>query len=191
MRRKLLEIVYAHPLITEDEMIQIVNAHERVCFKKGDFLLKEGNIANEYFIIESGLIRTFVYNYEGDDITTNFAGDSELAIEVSSLFQRIPTQENMEVLIDTVCWKIKFEVFQKLFHSNHNFREWGRAWLSNSLYGFKQRSTSFFVDSATQRYLQLMKEKPQILQQAPLKYIASYLGITDTSLSRIRKEINK
>ncbi len=155
---------------------------------KGDFLLREGHIANEYFILEQGLIRAFVHNFDGKDITTSFFVKDEIVIDVSSLFQRIPSNENIQALTDCVCWKIEFQVFQELFHSIEGFREWGRAWMAQSLFEFKNRSVSMITDSATDRYLNLLQHKPDVLKYAPLKQIASYLGITDTSLSRIRKE---
>ncbi|MDO5524244.1 MAG: cyclic nucleotide-binding protein, partial [Bacteroidia bacterium] len=61
--------------------------------------------------------------------------------------------------------------------------------MAGELFRFKQRSIEMIAESATERYLKLIKEKPQVIRQAPLKYIATYLGVTDTSLSRIRKEI--
>jgi CRP/FNR family transcriptional regulator, anaerobic regulatory protein len=81
-------------------------------------------------------------------------------------------------------------VFQQLFHSIPNFAEWGRAWMSNELFQFKLRSVSIITDSATDRYKALVQNQSQIILQAPLKCIATYLGITDSSLSRIRKEIS-
>ena len=62
--------------------------------------------------------------------------------------------------------------------------------MTGRLFHFKQRSVEMVTVSAKERYLKLIKEKPQVIQQSPLKYIASYLGITDTSFSRIRKEIS-
>ncbi|CAN5362663.1 hypothetical protein BH23BAC3_BH23BAC3_13890 [soil metagenome] len=84
---------------------------------------------------------------------------------------------------------MSFENFQRLFQNTDGFSEWGRTWMSGALFSSKQRSLSMITESATERYLTLQKEHPEIIQQAPLKYIASYLGITDTSLSRIRKEL--
>ena len=71
------------------------------------------------------------------------------------------------------------------------FKEWGRLWFTFQLFSLKQRTVNMLTETATQRYLTLLKNKPQIIQNAALKQIASYLGITDTSLSRIRKEITK
>jgi CRP-like cAMP-binding protein len=187
----LLQKIYQNAPMTSAETEIVINSFKRIEFKKGDYLLKQGQIANEYFCLESGLIRAFVYDYKGDDITINFFGDNDIVVEPSSLFQRIPTKENMQALIDCICWRIDFATFQQHFHNIEGFREWGRGYLSQSLFHFKQRSISMIADSATERYLTLLKQQPQILQNAPLKYIATYLGITDTSLSRIRKEVNK
>lgn len=135
------------------------------------------------------MLRSYVHDFNGSEITTDFHGKNEISIEVSSLFQRIPTKENITALTNGKAWKIEFETFQELFHKIEGFREWGRAWMSRQLFISKQRSIEMLTKSATERYLTLLNEKPEIIQQAPLKHIASYLGITDTSLSRIRKEI--
>ncbi|MEN9918532.1 MAG: hypothetical protein RL662_968 [Bacteroidota bacterium] len=191
MNKKVFEHVYKHPLIDDKELILIMNVHEKVNVKKGAFIIKEGQTANEYLIVESGLMRSFVYSCKGDDITTNFFTVNEIVIEVSALFERIPTKESIQALTDCICYQINFDVFKELFHSLDGFREWGKVWLSGNLFHFKQRSVSMIAYSASERYLMLSKEKPQTIQYAPLKTIASYLGITDTSLSRIRKSLVK
>ena len=183
--------IYVHPLLTGDDLEKLSLAHERVIYKKGDLLLKQGQVANEYAIIESGLIRSFVYDYNGNDITTNFFSDNEIVIEVSSLFQRIPSQEVIQAITDCVCWKINFAVFQQLYHTMPGFNEWGRGWMASQLFHFKQRSVSIFTHSAMDRYINLITQKPQILQQAPLMQVATYLGITNSSLSRIRKTVSE
>jgi len=92
---------------------------------------------------------------------------------------------------DCILWKISFNDFQHLFHSVHGLSEWGRSWFTNQVFSLKQKSLDVVTETATNRYLKLLKEKPQIIQNAPLKQIASFLGITDTSLSRIRKDLLK
>lgn len=186
-----LQKIYAHPLLTSEDVKIICNAHRKISVSKDSFLLKEGQTANEYFCLENGLIRSFVMDFNGNDVTTNFFGNDEVVIEANSLFQRVPTKENIQAVTDCTCWKIAFDDFQQLFHSIEGLTEWGRAWMSQELFHFKQRSVSMITDTATDRYLALQLQRPQILQDAPLKYIASYLGITDTSLSRIRKEVTK
>ncbi len=189
MTHKVFEVYSDFPFFFEEELSEIIKAHEKVVFHKGDFILKDGKTANEYYILEKGLARSFVNDFNGNDVTTHFFVEKEIIIDVSSLFQRIPTQENMVCITDCECWKMDYEVFQELFHRIPNLREWGRAWMSQELFTYKQRSVEMFILSATKRYLNLLKQKPQVVQYAPLKQIASYLGVTDTSLSRIRKEL--
>ena len=72
MKNELLSQVYQHPLIENLELINLINAHKKVSFKKGDFILKQGDVADGYLILESGLMRSFAYDYNGNDITTDF-----------------------------------------------------------------------------------------------------------------------
>lgn len=189
MTSKIFDVYSDFPFFFEEELSEICLAHEKMIFQKGDFILEEGKTANEYYILEKGLARSFVNDFNGNDVTTHFFVEKEVVIDVSSLFQRIPTQENIVCITDCECWKLDFEVFQELFHRIPNLREWGRAWMSQELFRYKQRSVEMFTLSATKRYLNLLQEKHQVVQFAPLKQIASYLGVTDTSLSRIRKEL--
>ncbi|WP_333693597.1 Crp/Fnr family transcriptional regulator [Flavobacterium sp.] len=182
--------VYQHPLIDASDLQKIQEAHYPIQFKKGDFIFKKGEVSDGYLILQSGLMRSFAWDYNGDDITTDFFSDNEVVIDVLSLFQRIPSQENIQALTDCICWKIDYETFQELYHTIPGFSEWGRLWMTNRMFHFKQRMVEMVTLSAKDRYLQLLKEKPKWILQSPLKYIARYLGITDTSFSRIRKEMS-
>ena len=184
-----LQKVYQHPLLNPIELQMVFEAHQYMKFHKGDFMLKKSQVANAYYCISSGLVRSYVYDYNGHDITTGFIGENEIAIDVVSLFRRIPSVENLQALTDVECYAIDLQTFQGLYHSMKGLNEWGREWMSESLFQLKQRTISMVSDSASERYKRLQCQHPQILQQAPLKFIATYLGITDTSLSRIRKEL--
>ena len=190
MENTLFEMVYNQPSLKKEDFKRIIDAHTKIDFQKGELFLKIGTTANEYFLIEKGLFRSFAFDYEGKEITTGFFIQHEILIEVASLFQRIPSKENLQALSNGSVWKIEFGDFQKLFNSIDGFPEWGRAWMTNQLFVSKKRSFDMMTKSATDRYLMMLNEQPQIINQAPLKYIVSYLGITDTSLSRIRKEIS-
>lgn len=176
---------------TENEFDNIISAFRQVNFKKGEFMLSEGKTAHFYWFIESGFARSFVTDFEGNDITMDFYATTDIVIEWPSFFLRMPTRENIQALTDCVCWQIDFEAFQQLFHSIEKFREAGRTRLVGSYFALKRHRVSMIADDAKKRYLQLLADKPHIFQQTPLKHIATYLGITDTSLSRIRKEAAK
>lgn len=187
----ILKNIYQHPAFSEGDLNLIFSKHQKINYKKGDFFLKENDILNSYFVLESGVVRSFVYDIDSNDITINFFTESDIVIEASSLFQRIPSIENIQAETDCSVWKISYDDFQELFHSIPALTEWGRAWMSYQLFYLKNRSVEMITKSATERYLDLIQEKPDVLKFAPLKNVASYLGITDTSLSRIRKEIVK
>lgn len=184
-----IKFVYQHPLLTEENLILISEAHHLETCKKNSFLLKEGEIAEAYYILKEGLVRAYVHDFDNNEITTEFFCENEIVIIPSSLFQKIPSKENLQAITDCKFLKIDYDKFQELFHSIEGLREWGRIWFSYQVFGMKQRSLEMITETASSRYLKLMKDKPQIIKNAPLKQIASFLGITDTSLSRIRKEI--
>jgi len=189
MAPNLFQIIYNHPLINSSDLQEIISLHGKIIVQKNEFLLEEGKIANAYYLVEKGLIRFYVNDFNGNEITTQFICENEIANEVSSLFQRIPSVQNIQAVTDAVVWKIDFNDFQHLYHSLECVREWGREWMSAQLFKTQQRSIEMITQSASFRYLYLMEHRPQIIRQAPLKQIASYLGIADTSLSRIRKEL--
>jgi CRP-like cAMP-binding protein len=189
MENHFLQNIYQYPTFGNEDLKIIFDFHQKVSFKKGEYFLKNGQIANEYFCLEKGLVRSYVIDYQGNDITTAFFSNSEIVIDVVSLFQRTPARENLQALTECEVWKIDFDKFQYLFQSIEGFSEWGRNWMTQTLFQLKQRSIEMLTDTAKDRYLALQAKKPQIIQFTPLKHIASYLGITDTSLSRIRKEL--
>lgn len=186
---QILRNVYNHPLINSEDLSKIIKSHQIISIKKNDYFLQSGKISNEYGIVISGLLRSFVYDYNRNDITTNFFISSEIVIQTSSLFQRIPSKENIQAITNCEIVIIDFHKFQELFHEIESFREWGRSWMVSQLFELNQRILSIHTDSAKDRYDSLLREKPEVFQYAPLKNIASYLGITESSLSRIRKQV--
>lgn len=177
--------------IPEAEAIHIADQFEYRALQKGGTFLKEGKISNEYLFLETGYMRAFLYDTEGNDVTVGFYSPSNVVIEVASFFQRTPAQENMIALTDCEGWVITFDQLNFLFHNIPFFREFGRAILVKGFVSLKIRMLSMINQTAEERYRRLLESNPTIFQHAPLKTIASYLGVTDTSLSRIRKEFSK
>ncbi|MEO5583025.1 MAG: Crp/Fnr family transcriptional regulator [Saprospiraceae bacterium] len=164
------------------------------CYKeinKNEFLLNEGKVSNEYFFLEHGFMRAYAFDVNGDEVTTNFYMDKQVVFEVSSFFNRTKSKENIQAIEDCSGWYITYDQLNNLFHSLPEFRDFGRAILVKGFASLKSRMLSMITETAEQRYQDLLQSNPEIFQHAPLKYIASYLGITDTSLSRIRKEHSK
>lgn len=190
MQTELFEHIYYHPTLKPEDFKKIAIAHTRIEIAQNELLLKIGKTANEFYLIENGLFRSFLYDFNGNEVTHEFYCNSEILIESLSLFQRLPSRENFQALTNSVVWKIDYERFNQLLKEIEGFREWGRTWATNQLFILKQRSINALTVNATDKYLHLLKDRPEIVLRSPLKHIASYLGITTTSLSRIRKEIS-
>ena len=176
--------------ITKEELKVIIPKYKKVKFEKNDYLLKEGQVEKKYWFIESGFVRSYVIDTEGNDITFNLYASKDVVIDYPSIFFFAPTRESIQALTECICWEITFEDFQEMFNSIPSFREQQRGLLVGSYFTLKNHSISLIADEAKERYLRLLREKPHIIQNVSLKHIATFLGITDTSLSRIRKEIS-
>jgi CRP-like cAMP-binding protein len=178
-------------LVSPQTAEEIAGLFTQKSIGKNQFLLEEGKTSNEYFYLEKGFMRAFAYDTDGNDVTTNFCSGNQVVFEVSSFFNRSRSKENIQAIDDCTGWYISYEQLNHLFHSLPEFREFGRSILVKVLTDLKIRMLSMITDTAEQRYDTLLKTNPEIFHHAALKHIASYLGITDTSLSRIRKEYSK
>jgi CRP-like cAMP-binding protein len=185
-----LNKVFASSGITKDELALIIPRYKEVSFSKNDYLLREGQVEKKYWFIETGFVRSYIIDTEGNDITFKLYAAGDVVIDYPSMFFFAPTRENIQALTDCICWEIDFTSFQELFNSVLNYREQQRGLLVGSYFALKEHSISLIADQAKERYLKLVKDKPHIVQNVTLKHIASFLGVTDTSLSRIRKEIS-
>jgi len=158
---------------------------------RNGYLLKEGAVCNQSHFVEEGILRSYIYDIEGDDVTIEFYSKRTFASDFLSFFKRTPTKEYIQAITDCETWYITYDDMQANFHSIPEFREYGRLNIINNYSLLKQRMVSMLQETAEQRYTALINSNPEVVQNVPLKYIASYLGITDTSLSRIRKEFIK
>lgn len=189
--QKLIQFLIGSNLVSIKTAEEIANTFKAKEIMRNEFLLKEGRVADEYFFLESGFIRSFAFDTEGNEVTTNFYSSSQVVFEVSSFFNRTIAKENFQAIEDCSGWYITYAELNNLFHSMHEFRDFGRSILVKGFSALKIRMLSMITETAEQRYNTLLKTNPEIFQHAALKHIASYLGITDTSLSRIRKEYSK
>ena len=176
--------------VTQSGLDTIAANFEEMEFSKNEYLLKQGKVSGYYYLAE-GFVRAFTFDTNGNEITTFFYPQGRVAFEASSFFLHQPSTEYLQAITDCKVYATTFEKLNMLFHSVPEFREFGRAMLVKEFVAYKQRTLSMINKSAEERYVSLLKDNAEIFQYAQLKHIASYLGITDTSLSRIRKEFAK
>ncbi|NSL85749.1 Crp/Fnr family transcriptional regulator [Chitinophaga solisilvae] len=161
-------------------------AEERV-FRRGEVLLEQGKVCRHCYNIISGLVRVF-YLKDGKDITTAFCFADDTVFSIESATRQTPCPETYEVLEDSVIEVIAFEDLNRL---RQEFPVLEKVWtLSMEAYAIwlEERVYSMQFCSARERYQQLLQKYPEIILQARLTHIASYLGITLETLSRIRAQ---
>jgi CRP-like cAMP-binding protein len=182
---------YIHRLIPlpVEQIAVITQQFQSTTIAKHVLLLKENQVSDKTFFLESGYVRSYVIDNEGNEVTTNIFAAPCFVNDALSFFKQQPTQENFQTLTTCHVWHMSYEEVQQNFHATPAFREFGRMMLVTNYAKLKNRMLGMIKGTAEMRYLALMKEYPDIFQNVPLKIIASYLGVTDTSLSRIRKEI--
>jgi CRP-like cAMP-binding protein len=175
--------------ISADDAAKIADAFHPITIKEKEYLLEENQISNDYFYLESGLMRTFLCNVDGDEITIDFFTENNMVFEVTSFFNRMRSEAYIQAITECTGYRISYNELNTLFHSKPACREFGRAILVKEFISSQKRNYGMINRTAKERYQHLLTTKPQILKHAPLKYIASYLGITDSTLSRLRKNI--
>ncbi len=165
----------------EDELKNLFEPKE---FFKGDHLFKQGEICHHLYYIKKGLVRVYYYSGNGKEITDVFCRKS-LVTAIDSFYFHRPTRDYCEVLEDSVVFPISFSDLEIILNS-----EKGSRLAFYILYEITRKMTeyisSFKFQSAEERYKALIKELPGIQHRTSLGHIASYLGITQETLSRIR-----
>jgi CRP-like cAMP-binding protein len=156
-------------------------------FGKGTTLLEEGKISNECFFIIKGCIRSY-YIKDGEEKTTEFYTE-EQAVVPSAYGKKIPSEYYIECIEDTIVGlgtpELEEEMYQKFPQLESLNRALGEAIMAKHVETFAE----YKMASPEERYLNLLKTRPELVQKAPQHQIASYLGIKPESLSRIRKRI--
>jgi CRP/FNR family transcriptional regulator, anaerobic regulatory protein len=157
-------------------------------FKKKEFLLQEGDRCDHITFVNSGCLRLF-YNVDGAENTIQFFFGDSWYTDYASLLTGQPTIENLQALQESEVVQFKKYDLYKLFDSMPVFEKVGRIFAENAYLAISQLNQMKTNEEPEIRYLNLLKTRPELVQQIPQHYIASYLGIKPETLSRIRKRI--
>ncbi|WP_347922780.1 Crp/Fnr family transcriptional regulator [Pontimicrobium sp. SW4] len=154
--------------------------------KKGEILVTEGQYSDKAYFIVSGSTRAYYLN-DGKDITDWFAFENDFICAINSFFQNIPSPHFIEVLEETILLEISRDDIIKLSDKYHNFERLTNRVATKTMLKLQARIVSMQFQSAEQRYQNILEAYPNITQRVPLTHIASYIGMTLETLSRIRK----
>lgn len=154
--------------------------------KKNDFLLKQGQIVSSLFLMETGFVRAFFIK-NNKEINSWFCAENVITGSILPVFSGRLSFENIQFLEDSVVYSISVEDLNDLYRKFPELNLIGRKIAEELCVILEERITSLHTESAEERYQSLIAGFPNILQRVSLGHIASYLGITQETLSRIRK----
>lgn len=157
-------------------------------FQKGSILLREGEISRDTFFILKGCVREFI-NADGEEKTTNFFTEEQWLISLNNFGKEEPSLHQLICMEETIVVVGNEEQAQEMFKEFPRFETISRAVMEQYFGEQRKLLTSYLTDSPEQRYLNLMKNRPDLLQRIPQYHLASYIGVKPESLSRIRKRI--
>ena len=165
---------------------KIAAIFKREDLPKGHFLYKQGDICQHIFYIEKGLARVFYYTESGKEITSWFSTDGTFITAIDSFYQHKPTRVYCELLEDSVVHSIKYTEMEGMLDENHEMARFAFY----TVYEIAKKLTEFIsgtkFQSAEDRYNALIINYPTMFQRVKLGHIASFLGVTQETLSRIR-----
>ena len=151
-------------------------------------LLKEGDISRKAYLIEKGCIRVW-FNHQGKEISFQFFFEGDIVASVESFRKGVASRYSIETIEPSIVRWISKADMDTVVREDAFLNNYQMDWAVERQAAFIQHFFSFLKDNPQQRYKDLLLEKPQIIQRVPLQYIASYLGITPVSLSRIRNKV--
>lgn len=170
------------------DLEQIAQSFVPKILKKGEYFVEEGKQSRYLGFIEKGMLQYFVL-VDGTEKTTYMSTENAFVASLLSFLNEIPANENIRAISNAVVWTINKQQLHDLQQQIPGFKDFYIRLLEWQICCIDKSRLDFLVLSAEQRYEKMLHEEPHLLQQIPLQYLASMLGVTPRHLSRIRKNI--
>jgi CRP-like cAMP-binding protein len=187
MQHPFLQFICQYSSISEAEWKQITTCLTRKEVKKGESILREGEICHHLYFLESGLLRFFIVR-DGNDITKFFTDIPYCFTSQKSFNTQKPASENIETLEDSIVWQMTHQDAIELLKIP-SWSEFVRKLVQEVQEFTEEILEEIQTETAENRYRNMLEEANPLLQRVPLKHLASYFGIAPQSLSRIRKNM--
>ncbi|MBL1220718.1 Crp/Fnr family transcriptional regulator [Chryseobacterium sp. L7] len=178
---------YAPVSLSLDAMMAIFTKLQKEELPKNNLLVKPGHICEHIYFIEKGAARIFYYKDE-KDVTDGFRGEETLLLSIISFIRQKPDKRGIELLDDCVLWKLSYKDLEELSSEFPDIQHLYRMIMSSVLIMTQNRIDRMLFQSAEERYEDFVKSHPRAAELLTLGMIASFLGITQETLSRIRSK---
>lgn len=189
MNSNLKKFIANYVTLSDAELEHICKKFKSKLVKKNDYLLRQGDTCKDLVFVQKGCLRLY---YLKDDIEVSvwFAFEQSSAIEIYSFISENPSNYFLQAIEDSEVLYLSKTELTKLYQEQPKMQEMMRNFWEDVILNLINRFTALQTDSAEKRYFDLLN-KPEYLDTIPQKYLASFIGVTPTSLSRIRRKIIK
>ncbi|WP_196888481.1 Crp/Fnr family transcriptional regulator [Aureivirga sp. CE67] len=178
--------------INEPDLLELLQAFQAIMkketFSKRQLLHEEGTVCDYLFLIQTGIARSFYYK-DGKEITAHFAVENTSITAIDSFVQRKKSRYNIEVLEDSEVISISHQDLYTLLEEKPQYEKYVRMFLEQIYVDLAERIEDLLFHTAKERYDKIIENTPDLLQRVQLKHIASFIGITQETLSRIRTQV--
>lgn len=173
--------------LAPDEMEKIIALTEKILLSKNDILIQEQQVNRFIYFLEEGICRIY-YPKKDKEVVLDFCFPGDIILPLNSYIHSLPTYEIVDALADCSVYRISIAKLHDLYKTSLPISNWGRKLAELETLKIEERLMQNLFKSATERYADLMRKAPKLLHHIKLGYIASYLGVTQVTLSRIRGE---
>jgi CRP-like cAMP-binding protein len=182
---QLLKHINAYQLLSTEAQQALQECLQEEVLSKNQFLVTAGKLCRHLYFLQQGALRGF-YNAEGKAITHWFAFENDFVTSFHSFITQEPAVENIQLLEGSILWSISKDNLSHLMKQYHEIETLVRTAYEKYYIRLEERFVNAQFKTATERYQELLQQRPHIIERVPLGYIASYLGISQETLSRIR-----
>jgi CRP-like cAMP-binding protein len=184
---KLRAFIAQFATLNEQEFDGLSMCLKPITFRKRQLLFSSGTIAREMFFVSEGFVRFYHIKDDGVEVTSDFFFAPGFITSFTSLITQKPSIVNIQALCNMEVLSISYNDLSALYIKYHSIERLGRLLSEQAFVASEKHLLSFLNDSPQDRYLWLCKEYPEYIKNIPLQYLASYLGVTPETLSRIRR----
>ena len=190
MKNKLIEYISGYIHLNQEEIDAISSQIPIKEYHAGDILLKEGMISTKSYFNLKGCVRLY-YLINGEEKTTFFYTENQFITSLRSFTTNVPANHYLECTEDCTLAVITYETEKELLKRFPKLETFARISLEKELANYQEMLSSYIMSNPEQRYLNLLKNNPDLLHRVPLFQLSSYIGVKAESLSRIRNRISK
>lgn len=175
--------------VNEVELNTILSYFKPLEAKKNETLLSQGQTSQRTFFVGKGCLRIFFINHDGQEATRYFAFENQFATALNSFIANVPSEEYIQAIEHTKLLYINHKDFYHLLDIIPQWEKFYRSYLEKAYINNTNRLMSFITQDATERYRQLLDQNPMVVRRLPNKMVASYLNISQETLSRLKARV--